>query len=310
MIARARSRDPEQRYASAQEFTRAVFAAAKQTAVESRAAAPEPRRGTAAGTAARRARRDRGAPPARADAAADAARAAATREAPPRGAGRRVRGAAAAGETRLRPRRPPPPAPPSEPEPASAWQRWRPWLHRARRGAAARARGRGRRDGRERRADPKPTPTPTPSPTPTPTPSPTPTETPTPEPTETPTPSPRRRPRSEPRRGASRPPCGATGGSSRPARYADAYDRFAPELGKSGDRRTRWIAAQRRDGLYSAVVDVAPRLTSATTATARVVRLRTNAARSGCHDWSGTYDLRKVAGTWRISTAGLKSRSC
>jgi len=81
-------------------------------------------------------------------------------------------------------------------------------------------------------------------------------------------------------------------------------------LRRSGARRTRWISAQRRDGLYSAVVDVEPKLTSATTATARVVRLRTNAARSGCHDWSGTYDLRKIAGTWRISTAGLKSRTC
>ena len=105
-------------------------------------------------------------------------------------------------------------------------------------------------------------------------------------------------------------PCGATGGSIEAGRYADAYDRFAPELASRATRRTRWIAAMRRDGLYSAVVDVAPRLTSATRGDRARRAPADQRGPQRLHDWSGTYDLRKVAGTWRISTAGLKSRSC
>jgi hypothetical protein len=85
--------------------------------------------------------------------------------------------------------------------------------------------------------------------------------------------------------------------------------RVAPELQRA-QSRARWIAGQRRDGLYAAEVDVAPAILSPTTATARVVRLRTNAARTGCHNWSGTYELRRIAGAWRISKAALTSRKC
>jgi len=92
-------------------------------------------------------------------------------------------------------------------------------------------------------------------------------------------------------------------------RYGAAFDNFAPELQRA-QSRARWIAGQRRDGLYAAEVDVAPAILSPATATARVIRLRTNAARTGCHTWSGTYELRKIAGAWRISKADLTSRKC
>ena len=92
--------------------------------------------------------------------------------------------------------------------------------------------------------------------------------------------------------------------------YDLAYDRLAPELQKAFQGRTRWIRAIRRDGLYSVDIAVEPRLMTEKTATARVVRLRTRAARTGCKDWSGTYTLRKVNGAWRISKAGVKSRKC
>ena len=49
---------------------------------------------------------------------------------------------------------------------------------------------------------------------------------------------------------------------------------------------------------------------SDTRARVRVVRLRTNASRTGCNDWSGTYELRKVGNTWRISKADLERRDC
>jgi hypothetical protein len=65
-----------------------------------------------------------------------------------------------------------------------------------------------------------------------------------------------------------------------------------------------------RDGLRTVALEVEPDVLSDTRATARVVRLRTNASRTGCNDWSGTYELRKVDGAWRISKADLDRRDC
>ena len=61
-----------------------------------------------------------------------------------------------------------------------------------------------------------------------------------------------------------------------------------------------------RDGLRTVALEVEPEVLSDTRATARVVRLRTNASRTGCNDWSGTYELRKIGDTWRISKADLE----
>ena len=90
--------------------------------------------------------------------------------------------------------------------------------------------------------------------------------------------------------------------------YARAYDRFAPEL-QGENARARWIAAIERDGL-SRSRSRSSRRALGHAATARVVRLRTNASRTGCNVWSGTYELRKVGGTWRISKAGLERSEC
>ena len=92
-------------------------------------------------------------------------------------------------------------------------------------------------------------------------------------------------------------------------RSARAYDRFAPEL-QGQNARARWIAAMERDGLRTVALEVEPEVLSDTRATARVVRLRTNASRTGCNDWSGTYELRKVGNTWRISKADLDRSDC
>jgi hypothetical protein len=160
-------------------------------------------------------------------------------------------------------------------------------------------------------ADPKPTPTPTASPTPTPepptpTPSPLPSQTPTEQPTETPTP--------EPTASADERRVERTILSHWRAResgnFNAAYNRFAPSLQRAFQGRSRWVAAMRRDGLVSADVEVDPEITSPTTATARVVRLRTDAVRSGCNTWTGTYELRRIGDEWRIEKAGLTSHKC
>jgi hypothetical protein len=142
----------------------------------------------------------------------------------------------------------------------------------------------------------------TPSPQPTATPTLAPTESPTPEPTETPAPP-------SPDERAIVASVQRHWRLLEHGKFGAAFDRFAPALARA-QGRSRWIAQQRRDGLYAADVDVAPAILSPTTATARIVRLRTNAARSGCHDWSGTYELQKISGTWRISKADLTSRKC
>jgi serine/threonine-protein kinase len=205
--------------------------------------------------------------------------------------------------------RPAPPADDPEPEPG-LWERWRAWwiglaavLLLALAGVAgAFVAGGGK--------DPAPAPTATASPAPTGTPSPAPTETPTPEPTESPTPEPTET--AAPLSANERAVVDAVRRHWQlieAGRFGAAFDRFAPSLQRA-QNRSRWIAEQRRDGLSAADVDVEPALLSPATATARVVRLRTSAARSGCHDWSGTYQLQKIAGTWRISIADLTSRKC
>jgi serine/threonine protein kinase len=264
VIARARSGDPEARYASAHEFARAVFAAAKRTSPTART----PR--TTEVTAPR-----------------------------------------SSGETRLRARPVRPTPPPEEPEPEPGlWERWRLWwialgavlLLVLAGGAGALVASSG--------SDPAPTPAPTASPSPVETPSPVPTETPTLAPTENPTPEPTETP--APLSAGERAVVAAVQRHWRlleAGQYGAAFDRFAPALARA-QGRSRWIAEMRRDGLENADVEVEPALLSPTTATARVERLRTTAARSGCHDWSGTYELQKISGAWRISKADLTSRAC
>ena len=213
---------------------------------------------------------------------------------------------AAAGVTRLRPRPVPVALPPEEPEPEeSRWVRWRvPLLVLSGVILLVLAGVAGALVTRE---DPPPpvasaTPSPSPSPTPTPSPSPTPTETPTETPTPEPTPAPERSEAQLVERAVQRHWQLIEAGN-----YARAYDRFAPELQPG---RERWIAAMERDGLRTVDLEVDPEVVSETRATARVVRLRTTAARSGCNDWSGTYELRRIGGAWRISKADLERRTC
>jgi serine/threonine-protein kinase len=294
VIARARARDPQERYGSAGETARAAIEEAR------RLANATTRPTTAPGT------RGRDGEPLREPATPARGRRAAPydAEAPTERLG--------ASETRLRPRREFAPRHTIEDEPEPTWwERRRAWvlgLVALLLIGVAVAVGAVLAGGGDK---PKPTPTPTPSPTPTATPSPTETPTPSPVPTETPTAVPTETPTATPEpesaeveRAIRRHWRALENGN-----YAAAYARFAPNL-QNAEGRARWINAQRRDQLVDAQLEVEPRITSATTATARVVRLRTDAVRSGCHEWSGTYELRKLGGAWRISKAGLRSRKC
>jgi hypothetical protein len=92
-------------------------------------------------------------------------------------------------------------------------------------------------------------------------------------------------------------------------RYAEAYDAFAPGL-KARVPRSGWIQAQAQDRLAS--VRVAPRAQldpSGLTAHAEVTSMRT-VANSGCFTWTGSYELERVDGTWRISGSRLTRSPC
>ena len=218
-----------------------------------------------------------------------------------------------AGETRLRPRRPPPPRAAFRARARRGVAALAAVAHRARRGAVCSgSRAWPGRWSPAAERDPKPTPTPTPSPTPhahahpEPDPGrrrrPSRPKTPTPEPTQTPAAASQeaRRVEAAVRRHWRLIEAG---------RYADAYDRFAPELakratgGRAGSRASGGTGStargrRRADDHVGHHGDRARRAPADQRGAQRLSR------------WSGTYDLRKVSGTWRISTAGLKSRSC
>ena len=163
------------------------------------------------------------------------------------------------------------------------------------------------------RGDPEP---PVASATPSPSPAPTPTPSPSPEPDADRRPRPRRRRRNRRRGPRANEAPRVEAAVQRHWRlieagnYARAYDRFAPELqnraaaGQAGS--PPWSAT----GCARSTRGRRRRSSRETRATARVVRLRTTAVRSGCNDWRGTYKLRKIDGAWRISKADLESRKC
>ena len=290
VIARARSRDLDARFPSAGACARAALDAARRVASAQTRPSTAPNRRPTTATVPDR------------TVATEALEPSPSRPVVDHEAG-------SGGETRLRPRRPPAAPPPDEDEPPGRMERWRPWLIAL---AAVLLLGlAGLAGALVARGGDDPAPTPTATPTATPTPSPTPTETPipTPSPTETPTPEPTAVPDVSAERAVERAVL-RHWRAIETGNYDLAYDRLAPDLQKAFQGRTRWIRAIRRDGLYSVDIAVEPTLTTEKTATARVVRMRTRAARTGCKDWSGTYTLRKVNDAWRISKAGVKSRKC
>jgi len=276
VVARARERDPERRYASAGELARAALAAAR----------PGPE----------------------------------------------------AAQTRLLPRRPAAdPLPGDEREP-SAGGVWRSRALAALAGVIVLGlvAGAGALIARNRSDAPAPLPSPAASPTrtetaersptarpsatPSPTPSPTPTETAAPSPTPTPSPT------ATPTATATSTPTPGAGEQLARSRsveravqrhwalikngeYRAAYARFAPAL-QARFPRSAWIAGLKRDGLYRVEVNVDVTLGSPSTAGARIVVLRTVAAGSGCHAWTGSYALQRIDWVWRISDSHLTRHPC
>ena len=84
------------------------------------------------------------------------------------------------------------------------------------------------------------------------------------------------------------------------------YERAYRDLASSatGAGHDSWVQAQREDGLLSF------RLSTSTSAsgdfaTARIQEFHTEAAGSGCYDWTGSWQLARSGGRWRISKSNL-----
>lgn len=95
-------------------------------------------------------------------------------------------------------------------------------------------------------------------------------------------------------------------------RLSDAYADFSksfranPAVGS----KSKWIAGQRDDPLQSVSVSVRAAKVGPRSAKVEVVKLRTESEKSGCKQWSGTYEMVREGARWVIDAAPLKSTSC
>jgi hypothetical protein len=73
-----------------------------------------------------------------------------------------------------------------------------------------------------------------------------------------------------------------------------------------------WIADKNRDRPAVSNLDVGTAdMHSATSATVPLLSLHTVGLEAPqCHNWSGSYDVTKVNGTWLISQANLSGSTC
>jgi hypothetical protein len=92
------------------------------------------------------------------------------------------------------------------------------------------------------------------------------------------------------------------------AAYADLTPRLQATAAIGSE--SVWIARQKEDLLQKVIVRVQPSGVKKRTAQANVIRLRTEALRSGCKEWSGTYSLVRSAGRWLIDSASISQRPC
>ena len=89
--------------------------------------------------------------------------------------------------------------------------------------------------------------------------------------------------------------------------YSAAFNLLASSATTASE--STWVQEHVEDDLTSADISVSASLTSSTTARVDVLRLRTM-AESGCFTWSGSYDVAKLGGTWKITKANLTRSSC
>ncbi len=88
--------------------------------------------------------------------------------------------------------------------------------------------------------------------------------------------------------------------------FSAAYALLAPSL-QTGE--SSWVAAHREDGIYKVNVAVDAKLSSSDSATATIVKMTTLDGH-GCKSWSGSWNLTKIGGSWRIGESNISSTPC
>jgi zinc-ribbon domain len=89
-------------------------------------------------------------------------------------------------------------------------------------------------------------------------------------------------------------------------KFTAAYALLAPSL-QSGE--SSWVASHKEDGIYKVDVLVNAKLDSSDSATATVMKMTTLDSH-GCKSWSGSWNLTKIGGQWRISESHVSSVPC
>lgn len=87
------------------------------------------------------------------------------------------------------------------------------------------------------------------------------------------------------------------------------YDLTASEQESAGGE-SAWIEAQEEDGLESFNLDVETSLLGSHTAQATIADFQTRSLATGCHDWSGYWEMSKAYGEWQINAAKLEKELC
>ena len=86
--------------------------------------------------------------------------------------------------------------------------------------------------------------------------------------------------------------------------YDAAFDSLMIPQSRAG-----WVAEHEKDALSDVDVSVSATVHSSTSATAQILNLRT-VANSGCFTWTGSYDMTKSGGDWKISKSNLSRSAC
>lgn len=89
-------------------------------------------------------------------------------------------------------------------------------------------------------------------------------------------------------------------------KFSAAYALLAPSLqtGESG-----WVNSHRENGIYSVNVATSATVHSPESATASIDSMRTLDG-EGCKNWTGSWNLIKIDGRWRIDEANISPGQC
>lgn len=91
--------------------------------------------------------------------------------------------------------------------------------------------------------------------------------------------------------------------------YTSAWDDLSPSL-TSKVSQSRWEEEERNDDLQSFHLALNVSITGSHSAEAEVIHFTTHALESGCHKWSGSWEMVKQRGSWLINASHLERGSC